>query len=200
MTKAFLVTLSVAAAVTAAIGAHRLTVHAEAGAFSSSKGPPALLHSQARSSSSDPAILGVFEGRTPCGAVALEFTGFPAEDCENRGVARQGLESRFQEGGPIKWRLTLYRGSDPTRSGTFSFKGTRATRQGTWTSIRGIASDPNAVAYRLHPEGHHQPISFLKADENILLLLDRDLRLMVGDASWSYTLSRTDRIPQGRRP
>ncbi len=130
--------------------------------------------------SQGPPVVGVFEGRTPCGAIATEFTGFPAQNCEK-----------------IKWQLTLYRASSSGRPSTYVFRGTRATSRGTWIVTRGAAGDPDGIVYRLDPEARGPSISFLKADDNILLLLDRELRLMVGDASWSYTLNRTDRIPRG---
>lgn len=107
----------------------------------------------------------------------MEFTGFPAGNCEK-----------------IKWQLTLYHDPRAGRPTTFTFRGTRATREGTWTLVRGTAPDPNATVYRLDPEPPHRPISFQKADDNILLLLDGIRRLMLGDASWSYTLNRTDAV------
>ena len=36
--------------------------------------------SAARSARSD-SVVGVFEGRTPCSAIALDFTGFPSSGC-----------------------------------------------------------------------------------------------------------------------
>jgi hypothetical protein len=36
------------------------------------------------------------------------------------------------------------------------------------------------------------PVSLLKADENHLFFLDRELSLLVGNALFSYTLSRID--------
>jgi hypothetical protein len=118
----------------------------------------------------------VFEGRTPCGAVAVEFTGFPTQNCEK-----------------IKWRLTLERDPRSGRPTTYIYEGTRTRREGTWTIVRGTAIDRDAVVYRLTYEGGAGSVAFLKAGDHLLLLLDRNLRLMVGDASWSYTLSRTDR-------
>ena len=129
-------------------------------------------------SAARPPVLGVFEGRTPCGKVAAEFTGFPAQNCEK-----------------IKWRLILYHHPESSRPSTYRFDGTRTRREGTWSIIRGTATDPQAIVYRLKYEAGAKSVAFLKADDNILLLLDRNLRLMVGDASWSYTLSRTDRMP-----
>jgi hypothetical protein len=128
-----------------------------------------------RPAHSDSVLYGIFEGRTPCGAVAVDFTGFPAENCEK-----------------IKWQINLYRDSRSADPTTFVFKGTRSTRRGTWSVARGAADDPDAVVYRLGYAGD-RVLSLLRADDNVLLVLDGDLRLLVGDASWSYTLSRTSR-------
>ena len=125
-----------------------------------------------------PAVLGVFEGRTPCGEVAVEFTGFPAQNCEK-----------------IKWRLILNQEPTTGRPTTYRYDGTRTRREGTWAIVRGTATDPDAVVYRLNNDDGARSIEFLKVDDNILLLLDSDRKLVVGDASWSYTLSRTDRMP-----
>lgn len=181
MTKPSSLTLSTACAVTVALAAQILGSHAESATASPTATAYVARPSQeARrtAASPEPSVLGVFEGRTPCGAIAVEFTGFPAENCEK-----------------IKWQLTLYRASSSGRAATYVFKGTRATRRGTWIVTRGAAADSGAVVYRLNPGTPRQAISFLRADDNVLLLLDRELRLMVGDASWSYTLNRTDRVP-----
>jgi hypothetical protein len=74
--------------------------------------------------------------------------------------------------------------------------GTSTIREGTWTIVQGTKDDPTSVVYQLHLEGSQEPGSFLKADENHLFLLDRDLNLMVGDALFSYTLSRIEEAPQ----
>ena len=119
--------------------------------------------------------LGVFEGRTACSEVALQFTGFPSADCRI-----------------IKWRLTLNQDSNTGAPTTYSFKGTRDDSEGTWRIVRGARANPEAEVYRLVPDGPLQPASFLKADDNTLLLLDRDGNLIVGDLIFSNTLSRVD--------
>jgi hypothetical protein len=132
---------------------------------------------------SRPSVLGVFEGRTPCGRIAVEFTGFPGEGCEK-----------------IKWRLTLYQDSVTGRPTTFRYQGTRTTREGNWVLSRGTPSDPGATVVRLTPAAPHRAIAFQKVDD-VLLLLDGTGKAVVGDASWSYTLNRVDppaaRVPPG---
>jgi hypothetical protein len=110
-------------------------------------------------------VLGVFEGRTPCGAIAVEFTGFPAQNCEK-----------------VKWRLTLHRDARSGAPTTYLYDGTRTTRRGTWRIGRGAPSNPDAVVFHLSydapPAG--TTVSFLAVDDRILLLLDRDLRVVTG--------------------
>jgi hypothetical protein len=130
---------------------------------------------------SRPSVLGVFEGRTPCGRIAVEFTGFPGVGCEK-----------------IKWRLTLYQDSVTGRPTTFKYQGTRTTREGTWVLSRGTPSDPGATVIRLTPAAPHPAIAFQKVDD-VLLLMDGTGKAVVGDASWSYTLNRVD-PPAGRAP
>jgi hypothetical protein len=117
-------------------------------------------------------LFGVFEGRTPCGSIATGFTGFPAQNCEK-----------------IKWRLTLYRATarQPT---TWIYDGTRTTRRGRWEIAPVPGGDGSRAIYHLNAEGDGRVLSLLSIDENVLLLLDRDLKVVVGDASWSYALNR----------
>lgn len=119
---------------------------------------------------------GIFEGRTPCHRIATDFTGFPSPNCEK-----------------IKWELALYvdpRSRTPT---TYTYRGTRTTRRGRWTREAGTGSRAGWAIYHLNNERGARVLSFLAADNNVLLLLDRDLNILVGDASFSYVLNRTDR-------
>ena len=119
-------------------------------------------------------VLSVFEGRVPCHEVALELLNVaPFPGCLK-----------------LKSRLTLYVDQEAGAPSTYMYMGTSTIRQGVWTILEGTKGDPNAVVYQLHLENSEGPISFLKADENHLFLLDRDLNLLVGNALFSYTLSR----------
>ncbi|RPI94563.1 MAG: hypothetical protein EHM40_06150 [Chloroflexi bacterium] len=125
-------------------------------------------------------VLGVFDGRTPCHAVALEFTKVaPFPGCMK-----------------IKWRLTLYQDSATGAPSTYLFMGTSTYREGSWKIVHGREGDPNAVVYQLQLDDAQEPVSFLKVDENHLFLLDREMNLLVGNALFSYTLSRTDQGTQ----
>lgn len=127
-------------------------------------------------SSRDSVAVAVFEGRTPCGEVAVEFTGFPSSGCEK-----------------IKWELTLFRDRATGAPSSYSYRGTRTSRHGKWTIHKGIPTDPNAVVYRLTPTPRGQMLSLISLSDKVLVLLDTESRVLVGDASWSYVLNRTDR-------
>ena len=122
------------------------------------------------------AVLGIFDGRMPCHAIVSEFTQVePYPGCMK-----------------IKLRLTLYQDETTGEPGAYLFMGTSTYRQGAWTILHGAGSDPAAVVYQLTLDGGQEPVSFLRVDENHLYLLDRSLNLLVGDALWSFTLSRVE--------
>jgi hypothetical protein len=122
-------------------------------------------------------VLGVFEGRTPCDTVVFEFTGIPPH------------EGCFK----VKWQLTLYQDQDTGAPSTYLFRGTGSVRTGTWTILNGTKNDPDAIVYQLRPDDSQQLTSILSVGDDHLFLLDGELNLLVGNALFSYTLSRTDK-------
>ena len=62
--------------------------------------------------------------------------------------------------------------------------------EGDWTITKGMGSNPDAIVYRLHDNKTNKTVSFLKLSDDLLHLLDRNNRLMIGSAAWSYTLNR----------
>jgi len=198
MTPRAIIGLSVATAAGVALAAYGLSAHAEAPPHVSVAATVASVPQIGEPSGTRPdSVAGVFEGRTPCGTIAADFTGFPIANCEK-----------------VKWRITLHRDPSTRKATTYSFKGTRATRQGTWRIERGGGGDRQRVIYHLDYSGpphrrtdldvrdrdiYHvadggppKMLSLLAVDENVLLLLDRELNVLVGDASWSYALNRID--------
>lgn len=128
----------------------------------------------------DSSVLAVYEGRSPCHEIVFEILKIaPYPNCLK-----------------IKMRLTLYQDQETGVPNSYMVMGTSTIRQGTWTILQGTPSDPEAVVYQLHLDGSQGPVSFLKADENHLFLLDRDLNLLVGNALFSYTLSRVEEPAQ----
>ena len=117
----------------------------------------------------------VFEGRTPCGVIATTFTGFPSQNCEK-----------------IKWRLTLFRHAGTGAPTTYRYQGTRTSHQGRWRVASGPAAQASRTVYQLTPNEVGPALSLLSVEDRVLLLLDSDGRVLVGDASWSYALNRVD--------
>jgi hypothetical protein len=134
---------------------------------------PATPPSPATPESSNP---GEFQGRTPCADVLMALNNVPA------GCQRIKIALTFQQNPKMFELKSVYVGTGDMRY----------SLTGKWTIISGTKTDPDAIVYQLTPDGSQQPISFLKADDNHLFLLNSDLRLMVGDALGSYTLSRVD--------
>jgi hypothetical protein len=120
-------------------------------------------------------VLGVFEGRTPCGTVATAFTGFPSQNCEK-----------------IKWRLTLYRHPVTGAPSSYRYEGTRTSHAGRWRSAAGTGPQGGRTIHHLTPDGASAPLSVLSIEDKVLLILDRHGDLLVGDASWSYVLNRIE--------
>jgi hypothetical protein len=121
-------------------------------------------------------VLGAFEGRLPCHDIVfemLEITPYP-------GCAK------------LKTRVTLYLAQNTGTPSTYMSMGTSTIQEGTWTIIQGTENDPDAVIYQLDLGDSQQPASFLRADDNHLYLLDRARNLLVGNALFSYTLSRVE--------
>jgi hypothetical protein len=125
-------------------------------------------------------IVAAFEGRSPCHEIVFEVLNItPFSDCLK-----------------LKSRLTLYQDEETGSPSTYMYMGTHTIREGTWTILEGTEGNPDAVIYQLQLEGSPAPVSFLKADENHLFLLDRDMNLLVGNALFSFTLSRIDENAQ----
>jgi hypothetical protein len=119
-------------------------------------------------------VAGVFEGRTACQALARVLALVVSEDC-------------FK----LKWRLTLARDQGTRARGTYKLEGTgyRAVpRSGTW-AIRTAPND-GRVLIQLDPDMSGGFLSLLRADDNVLLMLDRQGRFLVGDIHFSHTLNR----------
>lgn len=119
-------------------------------------------------------VLGVFEGRLPCHELIFDVLGIaPYSGCLK-----------------LKLRLSLYVDEGTGNPSSYMVMGTSTIREGSWTILQGIEGNPEAIVYQLHLGDSKEHVSFLKADDNHLFLLDRDLNLLVGNALFSYTLSR----------
>jgi hypothetical protein len=123
-----------------------------------------------------PQVHGYFEGRSPCREITQMF-GVPARD----------------ECIKIKWQLVLFQDpvtQAPTTYALGGFQWRNPPKTGKWAIVKGTKEDPNAVVIQLDPDQPQSSFAFQKADENILLFLDREHRQLVGNSRFSYTLNR----------
>lgn len=132
-------------------------------------------------SSDQSGIFGIFEGRTPCTDIIDQFMqASPQPSCTK-----------------LKWQLTLNQNPKTGLPTTFKVRGvivrteaTIAELEGKWDIVLAPGTHPNKVLYRLYLDTEY-PLFFLKADNNHLYMVDWNLNFMVGNALFSYTLSRT---------
>lgn len=118
---------------------------------------------------------GVFDGRSPCLAVAAQLGAKVESGCAK-----------------LKWRLILHRDPATGKAGRYTLEGTLyrdRPRTGRW-SIERRSSEPRIDVIRLDPADGGAFLSFMKADDNILLFLDEIDRPLVGNADFSFTLNR----------
>jgi hypothetical protein len=119
------------------------------------------------------AVASVWEGRTPCQAIARQMAVKVSADC-------------FK----LKWRLTFYLDAGSKTSGAYTLETTTyrtVPRTGTW-SLETIGKDRRV--YRLDPDERGAFLALQQAGERILLLLDPQGRPLPGDILFSYTLNR----------
>jgi hypothetical protein len=112
------------------------------------------------------ALVGLFEGKFPC------------DTCVKIKTALLLLQDPAN-GSPTRYLLRQLFVSEPIDTA------------GSWTIRRGTAGDPAAAVCELRPDDAGPPIRYQRVGADILLLLDEALRPRVGNAAYSFTLSRT---------
>jgi hypothetical protein len=120
-----------------------------------------------------PEIFGVFRGRTPCQELSGLLNVVSSEACNK-----------------VKCRLFLYQDPVSKAPTTYQWIG-KIKWNGKWSIVKGTKSDPDAIVYRLEAPDSKADLSFLKLDENVLYVLDREGKPLVGNAHFSYTLNRS---------
>jgi hypothetical protein len=111
-------------------------------------------------------VYGVFEGRTPCTGIAELFGEQPRSACIK-----------------IKWRIVLYHDA----SGTPTTCKIQGRPDGRWRMEKGMPGNPSANIIVLETA---RPFYLLKADDNVLFMLDENKKFRVGNENFSYTLNR----------
>lgn len=130
-----------------------------------------------KKNSNDRLVQVIYDGRTPCQEFAHDHQMQVSSAC-------------FK----LKWKLTLNRDATTFKPTTYSIRKVvdNVPRDiiGSWTIIKGISGDPDAVIYQLDPDKPDQTISLLAVDENILFFLHPNKKLYTGNEDFSFTLNK----------
>ncbi|HMF71328.1 MAG TPA: hypothetical protein VK616_07620 [Flavitalea sp.] len=122
-----------------------------------------------------PFVFGVFVGRIPCQELMTDLNTPVIKECTKRKVG-----------------LTLYHDSvthKPTTYKTFGMG--KWSGKGKWHILHGTPTDPSATVFQLELDVKTS-LFFLKADDNVLFILDRNRNFLIGNADYSYTLNRAE--------
>src|SRR5262245_2867068 len=121
-----------------------------------------------------------FVARSPCREIANEIGASVPDPCHK-----------------LKWDIALFQDQKTGAPTTYRIDATlyrQSPRVGKWKIVSGTAHHPNAVIYELEAASGHGVIRLFKADDNIMVFVGQDGRLMVGNADFSYTLNRADEM------
>lgn len=120
----------------------------------------------------------VYDGRTPCQEIANEHPQMKA------------TSSCFK----IKWRLTLNRDSITYQPTTCTIRNIVDNEprdvSGKWEIIRGTATNPNAIIYKIKADNLAEPILLFVGDEHVLFFLDKNNKPMIGNKDFSFTMNK----------
>jgi len=132
-------------------------------------------------------VVSEFVGSTPCDAEPRGFLGIGAADACERITWQLALSADAQ---PSTFRLRVVYGMQARNEPGFEGGGATRELNGTWTTLKGTASDPAAIVYRLTADKPERSMQFGKIGDDLLHLLNQRRELMVGNGGWSYTLNR----------
>jgi hypothetical protein len=126
----------------------------------------------------DTSRLMVFEGRTPCQAIASEHPEMKRSD------------ACFK----LKWKLTLHRDPVSKQPTNYVFRKVidNEPRQveGSWSVRKGTGALNGTVIYTVGTENPETAMSFLVGDDNILIFLDKQMKPYPGNEHFSVALNR----------
>jgi len=131
----------------------------------------------------------VFVASSPCGIGSRPLPGIPVNvDCE---WIKWNLSLSGDAAHPTTYILTYTWGMTKPSTTEFKDGGTTVTMKGKWSVSKGTANDPEAIVYTLDPDKPATSIQLVKLSDQLLHLLDKSKRLMIGSPAWSYTLNAT---------
>ncbi len=120
----------------------------------------------------------VYDGRTPCQEIANEHPEMgPTPSC-------------FK----IKWKLTLNRDSITYQPTTCTLRSIVDNQprdiSGKWEIMKGTATNPDAIIYKIKIDNLAEPILLLAGDDNVLFFLDKNNGLLTGNKDFSFTMNK----------
>ena len=123
----------------------------------------------------------VFYARTPCYEPLLALTGKSVTGCQLI-KCKLVLYCDFKTHEPTNFRLyTVHVGTGNARYPT----------SGKWHVTKGTRNDAKAILYQLEPDSVAKtPLTFLRASDSILFLVDKEMNCMAGNDYCSYTFNR----------
>lgn len=142
----------------------------------------------------------VFQGNTPCDAAVQPLPQIPADaECEQM-IWSLVLYQNPQTGDPTTYQLNSAYGMSKPNTNDLIGGGTPIVMDGKWTITTGTQSDSGATVYQLNPDDAQNTVSFLRVNENLLHILNREKESLVGNGAWSYTLNRMDNQTPAQQP
>lgn len=134
-----------------------------------------------------PSVLGVFQGRPPCAAIAKQLQLPVPGECPK-----------------LKWDLVFYQqpdtftlyivgGGEEVQQNGDTYR--RKLLKGKWLIVKGLGEDPEAEVYALDFDTPKTRLYLYKGSENVLFVLDDNKQFRVGDEDFSYTLNRVELVP-----
>lgn len=118
-----------------------------------------------------------YQGRFPCNKALIQVHDKTTDCSRIKAVLRIFDDHRFELG-------MVYVGDDDNRY----------MASGKWSIAKGTRSDPSADVYVLEFEKYNGRLCWMKGDNNVLFLLDDNKNLVVGDATFGYTLNRVKNL------
>jgi hypothetical protein len=145
--------------------------------------------------SAAPPSIEQFVGSTPCDALPQRFLGILNSPACERITWQLTLSKNRQAGHPRRYNLQAIYGMQMQGAAGFVSGGTAVQLRGTWSLVNGSKTNPDVLVYRIRAEEPARSMEFAKMGDNLLHLLNEDKSLMIGNASWSYTLNRAGGAP-----
>jgi hypothetical protein len=133
-----------------------------------------------------------FVASTPCSHGTKPIPGIPLNN--DYDFIKWDLRLYEHESAKTPSHFTLHCTYGMSQQGSTGFVGggSIVDLEGDCTIRKGMPSNTNAIVYQLTDRKSGKTISLVKLSDDLLHLLDSDLRLMIGTAAWSYTMNRAN--------